>query len=52
VTAYDTAYTRYAEARLRGTLRREEAAAGITGSLGVFAGVASAERQVTLVPEP
>lgn len=52
VTAYDTSYTRYSEARLKGALRPEQATAGITGALGVFAGVASAERRITLVPEP
>jgi hypothetical protein len=52
VTAYDTTYTRYTEATLKGAVRPEQVTAGISGALGVFAGVASAERRVTLIPEP
>lgn len=52
VTAYDTAYTRYREGPGGSSVRPEHITAGITGALGVFAGVASAQRRVTLVPEP
>ena len=51
LTAFDTAYTRYQ--KLGGsneTVRREQASAGISGALGVFAGAATARRGITLVP--
>jgi hypothetical protein len=52
VTAYDTAFTRYLERPSGRSVREEHVTAGITGSIGIFAGVASAERGVTLVPGP
>ncbi|HEX8671795.1 MAG TPA: DUF4249 family protein [Longimicrobium sp.] len=53
VVAYDSAYARYEE--LVRTypgkpLQRDRFAAGVTGALGVFAGVARAEREIVLVP--
>jgi len=53
VAAYDTAYARYAdivEADVNRPLWRDRFAAGVTGALGVFAAVATAELPVTLVP--
>lgn len=50
VTAYDTVYTRYASAlESGGSVQRSRFAAGVTGALGVFAGAATADRQITLV---
>ena len=51
VTAYDTSYARYArEVLSTESIRRDRAAAGITGALGVFAAVAATERSVVLLP--
>lgn len=50
VTAYDTAYARYAREVLgRSGARLERLSAGLTGAVGVFAGSASGERRVMLV---
>lgn len=50
-TVYDTAYARYATILLSGTsARADEAAAGLTGALGVFAGAAAADRPITILP--
>jgi hypothetical protein len=50
VTAYDTAYARYAKEVLEGTsVRWSHSSAGLTGARGVFAGSASAERRLILV---
>jgi hypothetical protein len=50
VTAFDTAYARYA-AQVIGqeSILRSHAAAGLTGAYGVFAGAAAAERRLLLV---
>lgn len=50
VTAYDTAYTRYAALLGRGSAERSRASAGVSGAVGVFAGVASTRRTLVLVP--
>jgi hypothetical protein len=51
VTAYDTTYARFArDAVSKESVRRERASAGLVGAYGVFAGAASAERRLTLVP--
>jgi hypothetical protein len=50
VTAYDTAYARYAREVLSGSVRTGRASAGVEGAFGLFAGAASAERRLTLVP--
>ncbi|HEX8362166.1 MAG TPA: DUF4249 family protein [Longimicrobium sp.] len=50
LTAYDTAYARYAREVLGGSVRATRASAGVEGAFGVFAGAASAERRLTLVP--
>jgi hypothetical protein len=51
VTAYDTAYARYArEVASAGAVRRNRASAGIEGAFGVFGGAASSERRLVLVP--
>jgi hypothetical protein len=51
VTAYDTAYARYVgEVISNESVRRSRASAGVQGALGVFAGAASAERRLVLVP--
>ncbi len=51
--AYDTAYARYFMATNgRGSVLRSRAAAGLDGALGVFAGVAIADRRIVLVPSP
>lgn len=50
VTAYDTAIARYAGlVGEHDPVQRDRLAAGVTGALGLFAGVATAERPVTLV---
>jgi hypothetical protein len=50
VTAFDTAYARYA-AQVIGqeSILRSHAAAGLSGAYGVFAGAATAERRLLLV---
>lgn len=51
VTAYDTAYARYAaELAGGGTIRHPRASAGVSGAYGVFGGAASTERRLVLVP--
>lgn len=50
VTAYDTAYLRYAYAVRDEAVGRRRASAGITGALGVFGGAATASRSILLVP--
>lgn len=51
VTAYDTAYARFArDVVSKESVRRGRATAGLDGAYGVFAGAASAERRLTLVP--
>jgi hypothetical protein len=49
ITAFDTAYARYAEAIAQGSVERSRFSVGVTGALGVFAGAAMTERRVTLV---
>jgi hypothetical protein len=50
VTAFDTAYARYA-AQVIGqeSILRSHAAAGLSGAYGVFAGAAAAERRLVLI---
>lgn len=51
LTAYDSVYDRYArEVLSKSSVRRNRASAGVEGAFGVFAGAASAERPLTLVP--
>lgn len=53
VTAYDTAYARYAaEVLSNGSVRGGRASAGIQGAFGVFAGAASDERHLVLHRTP
>lgn len=48
LTAYDTAYARYAAETLdRGSVLGSRASVGLTGALGLFAGAASSERRIT-----
>lgn len=49
VTAFDTAYTRYAEALSKNSVARSQLSAGVRGALGVFAGAAVTERRIMLV---
>jgi hypothetical protein len=50
LSAFDTAYTRYAREMLRsGAVSRARAAAGVRGAIGVFAGAATATVPITLV---
>jgi hypothetical protein len=50
VTVFDTAYTRYVRLLQEDAVRLRDAAAGITGALGVFSAAASASVPVVLVP--
>jgi hypothetical protein len=51
VTAYDTAYARYArEVLTSGWVPVGRASAGVEGALGVFAGAAAVERPIHIVP--
>jgi hypothetical protein len=50
VTAYGDAFMRYREALQEEQVARAAASQGITGALGLFAGEATVERLVTLVP--
>lgn len=51
LTAYDTAYARYArEVLSAGSVRGSRASAGIEGAFGVFGAASSSERRLTLVP--
>lgn len=55
VTAFDTAYARYADGVLnsrREAVRAPRASAGIQGVLGLFAGAAAATRDVMLIALP
>jgi hypothetical protein len=55
VTAFDTAYARYADGVLnsrREAIRAPQVSAGIQGVLGVFAGAAAATRDVMLIAVP
>lgn len=49
LTAFDSAYTRYARENLRESTRIGDAAVGITGAIGVFGGAASATVPVVVV---
>lgn len=53
VTAYDTAYVRYA-AMIEddASVQQRRYAAGVSGALGLFAGAATADRRITLVRGP
>ncbi len=48
LTAYDTAYSRYLEEALSKSVRLQDAAAGITGAIDVFAAADSAALPVVL----
>ena len=51
VTVYDSIYARYArEVLSTESVRRGRASAGLQGAVGVFAGAASAERRLVLLP--
>jgi hypothetical protein len=50
VTVFDTAYARYIRLARGDAMRWRDAAAGLTGALGVFGAAASAELPVILVP--
>ena len=53
VTAYDTAYVRYAATiEDGGSVQQRRFAAGVSGALGLFAGAATADRRITLVSGP
>jgi hypothetical protein len=56
VTAFDTAYARYAkevlDSRSREAIRAPRASAGIQGVLGLFGGAAAATRDVMLISLP
>lgn len=49
VTTYDSAYVRYHLAPRSRTVEISQAAVGVTGALGVFAGSATTERRIMLV---
>ncbi len=49
VTAYDSAYVRYRSAHRDRMVEINQAAVGVTGALGLFAGSATAERRIVLV---
>lgn len=49
VLAYDTAFARYQQMVGGESVRRERAAVGLSGALGVFVGAAAAEQRLVLV---
>lgn len=50
LTAYDSAYVRYADVFDRESAERDRISEGVTGALGVFAGAATAERRIIFLP--
>lgn len=49
ITAFDTAYTRYAEVISKDAVERRHLSVGVRGALGVFAGAATSEQRVTVL---
>jgi hypothetical protein len=49
ITAFDTAYTRYAEVISKDAVERRHLSVGVRGALGVFAGAATSEQRITVL---